>query len=228
MLYGRGSSGGLINRVTKKPKFGEPFGEVSTSFGSYGLKRVETDLNTQPSESVTLRLNLARKSSGSYRSQQFNDRYSIAPSLALSISADTKLLLHYNQATDKRLTDFGIPSLNGRPVDVPVSTYYGSSTARKDDTTTSHVLSYSATLDHRLNEALSLHNTTRFSDYKLDRYNTNASGLANPVALTVQLSHGTILRDESGSAYPAKYFWPVCTRSDHPGQRLEGFGRCVL
>ncbi len=198
VLYGRGSSGGLINRVTKKPKFGETFGEISTTFGSYGLKRVETDLNTQLGESVALRLNLAKESSGSYRDQQFNDRYSIAPSLALNISADTKLLLQYNQATDKRLTDFGIPALNGRPVDVPISTYYGSSTARKDDTTTSHVSSYSATLDHRFNEALSLRNTTRFSDYKLDRYNTNSSGLVNPVALTVQLSRGYILRDESG------------------------------
>jgi catecholate siderophore receptor len=166
--------------------------------GSYGFKRFETDLNTQVGESVALRLNLARESSGSYRDQQFNDRYSIAPSLAFNISADTKLLLQYNQASDKRLTDFGIPSLNGRPVDVPASTYYGSSTARTDDTTTSHVSSYSATLDHRFNEALSLRNTTRFSDYKLDRYNTNSSGLVNPVALTVQLSRGYILRDESG------------------------------
>ena len=196
VLYGRGSSGGLINRVTKKPKFGEAFGEVSTTFGSYGLKRVETDLNTPLGESVALRLNLAKEGSGSYRSQQFNDRYSIAPSLAVNISANTKLLLQYNQATDKRLTDFGIPALNGRPVDVPASAYYGSSTARQDDTTTSHVSSYSATLDHRFNEALSLRNTTRFSDYKLDRYN-NSSGLVNPVAKTVQLSRGSIFRDES-------------------------------
>ena len=29
VLYGRGSSGGLINRVTKKPKFGETSGEAS-------------------------------------------------------------------------------------------------------------------------------------------------------------------------------------------------------
>ncbi len=198
VLYGRGSSGGLINRVTKKPRLGETFGEVTTTFGSYGLKRVETDLNTPLGESVALRLNFAKESSGSFRAQQFNDRYSIAPSLAFNISTDTKLLLQYNQATDARLTDFGIPSLNGRPVDVPASTYYGSSTARKDDTTTSHVSSYSATLDHRFNDSLSLRNTSRFSDYKLDRYNTNSSGLVNPVALTVQLSRGYILRDESG------------------------------
>jgi catecholate siderophore receptor len=197
VLYGRGSSGGLINRVTKKPKFGDTFGEVTVSFGSYGLKRVETDLNTQLGESVALRLNLAKESSGSYRDQQFNDRYSMAPSLALNISADTKLLLQYNQATDKRLTDFGIPALNGRPVDVPASTYYGSSTARKDDTSTSHVSGLSSVFDHRFSDKLKVRNVTRFSDYKLDRYNTNSSGLVNPVAQTVQLSRGSIFRDES-------------------------------
>ncbi len=174
--------------MTKKPKYDDTFGEAASTFGSYGLKRVETDLNTQLGGSVALRLRTAKESSGSYRAQQFNDRYSIAPSLAFNISADTKLLLQYIQATDKLLTDFGIPSLNGRPVDVPISTYYGSSTARRDDTTTTHVSSCAATLDHRFNEALSLRNTTRFSDYKLDRYNTNSSGRVNPVALTVQNS----------------------------------------
>ncbi len=53
-------------------------------------------------------------------------------------------------------------------------------------------------LDHRFNEALSVRNSTRFYDYKLDRFNTLSNGVTNPVALTVQLSRSAIFRDESG------------------------------
>jgi catecholate siderophore receptor len=198
VLYGRGSSGGLINRVTKKPKFGETSGEVALRIGSFDLKRIEGDFNIATGESAAFRLSLAREDSGSYRDQQFLDRYSIAPSLALKLASQTDLLLQHTEARDQRLTDFGIPALNGRPVDVPASTYYGSGSARKDDTTTSLVESFTATLNHRFTDAFSVRNTTRSSTYELDRYNTLPGGTTDPVALTVGRTRSFILRDESG------------------------------
>ncbi len=42
VLYGRGSSGGLINRVSKKP--GTEGGEIVFSYGSWDDKRGEIDL----------------------------------------------------------------------------------------------------------------------------------------------------------------------------------------
>jgi catecholate siderophore receptor len=198
VLYGRGSSGGLINRVTKKPVFGESFGEVSLGLGSHDFKRATADLNAPIGESMAFRLNVAREKSGSYRDQQFIDRYSIAPSLAMKFSPQTDLLLQYTNAYDQRLTDFGIPALNGRPVDVPIGTYYGSALAKRDDTSTSKVQSFTATLNHRFSDELSLRNTTRYSSYHLDRYNTLPSGTTDPVRLTVGRTRGYVDRDESG------------------------------
>ncbi|RST52734.1 TonB-dependent receptor [Variovorax sp. MHTC-1] len=198
VLYGRGSSGGLINRVTKKPVFGESFGEVSLGVGSHDFKRATADLNAPFGEAMAFRLNVAREKSGSYRDQQFIDRYSIAPSLAMKFSPQTDLLLQYTNAYDQRLTDFGIPALNGRPVNVPIGTYYGSAFAKRDDTTTSKVQSFTATLNHRFSDALSLRNTTRYSSYHLDRYNTLPSGTTDPVRLTVGRTRGFVDRDESG------------------------------
>ena len=40
--------------------------------------------------------------------QQFVDRYSFAPSLALKLSHRTSLLLQYTKARDQRVTDFGV------------------------------------------------------------------------------------------------------------------------
>ena len=62
-------------------------------------------------------------------------------SVAMKFSADTDLLLQYTNLRDERLTDFGVPALNGRPVDVPRGTYYGSAHATRDDTVTSKVQS---------------------------------------------------------------------------------------
>lgn len=198
VLYGRGSSGGLINRVTKKPKFGETFGETTLSLGTYSHKRLSADVNRPLGDNAALRITAAKEDSGSYRDQQFLERYSVAPSLALKPGRRTRLLLQYETARDKRVTDFGIPSLNGRPVEVPASRYYGSRNAAEDDTTTSRVSAATATLNHAFNDALSLRNITRYYTYRLDRYNTMPNGGVDPVAQTVGLQHSAILRQEDG------------------------------
>ncbi|MBU1351626.1 MAG: TonB-dependent siderophore receptor [Gammaproteobacteria bacterium] len=198
VLYGRGSSGGLINRVTKKPKFGETSGEATLGLGSFDFRRATADVNVGISDTAAFRINAAVEDSGSYRDQQFVKRHNFAPSLALKLAAQTDLLLQYTYARDKRLTDFGIPALNGRPVNVPASTYYGSSNAAQDDTTTSTMQSFAATLNHRFNAAWSVRNVTRLYDYALDRYNTLPSGTTDPVNMTVGRTRAFILRDEKG------------------------------
>jgi len=198
VLYGRGSSGGLINRVTKKPKFGETSGEASLGLGNFDYRRATADVNVGISDTAAFRINAAVEDSGSYRDQQFVKRHNFAPSLALKLAAQTDLLLQYTNARDKRLTDFGIPALNGRPVNVPASTYYGSRNAAQDDTTTSTMQSLAATLNHRFNDDWSVRNVTRVYDYTLDRYNTLPGGTTDPVNLTVGRTRAFILRDEKG------------------------------
>ena len=43
VLYGRGSSGSLVNRITKKPTMEGTEGYVGVTGGSYGERRVEAD-----------------------------------------------------------------------------------------------------------------------------------------------------------------------------------------
>ena len=93
VLYGRGSSGGLINRITKKPQFGETSGEASVGVGSYAWRRATADLNVGISDTAAFRLNAAVEDSDSYRDQQFVKRHNFAPSLALKLAPQTDLLL---------------------------------------------------------------------------------------------------------------------------------------
>lgn len=197
VLYGRGSSGGLINRVTKKPQDSD-FGEVTVTLGSNDLKRTSFDMNNSLNENVDLRVTGAYEDSGSFRDQGFVERSSIAPSLAIKFTEDTKLLVQGEFAKDKRVTDFGIPSFNGKPVDVPISTYYGSGNARHDDYTATENASLTAAFDHRFNDALSVRNVTRYYIYDLDRNNTLPGGTVDTATLTVGRSRGQVTREEDG------------------------------
>ncbi len=196
VLYGRGSSGGLINRVTKKPNVDIVSGAFT--YGSKDIARGEIDLgHYDPSSGVGVRLTGALEDSGSFRDQQFVKRTALAPSVLLGDGKDTSLLIQADYLKDRRLTDFGIPAINGRVVDVPRSTYYGAANARDADVSQAEVLSQTVTLTHRFSDALSFRNGFRHYRYTLDRHNTSPN-LVDPVAGTVRLNHGGILRDEDG------------------------------
>ena len=196
VLYGRGSSGGLINRVTKKPDVN--IASAAVSAGSFDAYRGELDIGQFDERSgVGFRLTGAYEDDDSFRSQQFLKRVALAPSFVLGQGKDTTLLAQADYLRDRRVTDFGIPAINGRPVDVPRSTYYGAANARDADVSRSEVLSQSITLVHRFSDSLSFRNGFRHYRFTLDRHNTNAVAV-NAAAGTVQLNHGGIARDEDG------------------------------
>ena len=196
VLYGRGSSGGLINRITKKP--GIDKSEITAQLGSRSQRRAEFDLaRTQVADNVAFRVTGAVERADSYRNGQFLERDALAPSLSLKLGGATTLLLQAEHLSDRRVTDFGIPSYHGRPVDVPASTYYGAANPRDNDYSHSEVNAYGFTLEHRFDEGLSLRNAFRHYDYTLDRNNTLV-GAVNEAALTASLNRTNLRREENG------------------------------
>lgn len=201
VLYGRGSSGGLINRVTRKP--GESIASFTLSAGSWDTKRGEFDVGRViAGGDAAFRLTGALERSGSFRQFQFRDREAIAPSLLLRPGTDTELLIQADYLRDARITDFGIPAINGIPVDVAPETYYGAANARDADVSRSRVTSQTVSLTHRFSDSLSLRNGFRHYDYDLDRRNT-LSGAVLPVTATrprplVSLNRSNFFRDEDG------------------------------
>lgn len=196
VLYGRGSSGGLINRVTKKP--GMDKNEAMLQVGSWNQRRGEFDLARNYEESgVAFRVTGAVERADSYRDQQFLEREAFAPSLLLKLGDNTKLLLQAEYLHDKRVTDFGIPSYQGLPVNVAPGTYYGAANARDNDYSEAKVSSTGFTLDHRFNNEWSIRNTFRYYEYSLARYNTNVTAV-NEATKKATLSRGNVHRDENG------------------------------
>ncbi|MES2275402.1 MAG: TonB-dependent receptor [Bacteroidota bacterium] len=95
-MLGNGDPAGLYNVVTKKPT-GQTKGEFSLTTGSFGLYRSTLDLDGKLSKDGKLlyRLNLAGQEKGSFRANEFNNRYSIAPVVSYQIDSATKITAEY-------------------------------------------------------------------------------------------------------------------------------------
>ncbi|MGH8106340.1 MAG: TonB-dependent receptor, partial [Arenimonas sp.] len=198
VLYGRGSAGGLINRVTKKPVT-DPVMEVGATIGSKGQKRGEFDVGTASADKQMLfRLTGALEDSTGFRNQFFLERQAIAPSVTFKLRPQTTLTLQADYLKDKRLADQGVPSFRGRPVDVPIETYYGAANGRDRAFVQSEVASSTVTLDHAFSDTLKLHSVLRGYDYSLDRNYTTIAKVTESANPTVTISQTRRLRDEDG------------------------------
>ncbi|MFT3717608.1 TonB-dependent receptor [Pseudorhodoferax sp.] len=192
VLYGRGSPGGMINRITKKP--GIDRSEVALQLGRWSQRRGEFDIARNVSDTVAIRLTGAVERADGFRDQQFLEREAIASSMLLRCGPDTRLLLQADYLHDKRVTDWGIPAWQGRPIDVAPGTYYGAANARDADTATSTVSSGGATLEHRFNGEWSIRNALRYYDYELDRYITSAGAVSPDANLALYPSGFKVAR----------------------------------
>lgn len=204
VLYGRGSSGGLINNVSKKPNFA-PQQEVGVSFDSEGQRRTQFDAGwaDQQQGDKALRITGALEDSDTFRDDGYTERKAIAPSAYFRLSDDLELNLGATYLYDQRLIDFGIPARDGRPVDVDRDKRFGSGDPDQDYAR-SEVFTFSAGFDYQIDDGLSLSNNTRYYHYDLDRNNTLAdSGAKRFVTapngeLLVKLNRGNVARDEYG------------------------------
>ncbi|MGH8437955.1 MAG: TonB-dependent receptor [Pseudomonas sp.] len=204
VLYGRGSSGGLINSVSKKPNF-SPVQEVGVSFDSEGKRRTQFDAGwaDQQQGDKAFRITGALEDSDTFRDDGYIDRKAIAPTAFFKLSDDLDLTVGATYLYDKRLIDFGIPALGDRPVDVDRDKRFGAADP-DDDYVRSEVFSFTAGVDYRLNDDFTLSNTSRYYHYDLDRNNTLADTgpkrfvTASNGELLVKLNRGNVQRTEDG------------------------------
>jgi len=124
VLYGRGSQGGIVNRVSKLPEFGRR-STIEAQGGSEDLRSLYADLSTDPSENLSLRLNMGNMDENSFRDGVSGNRQLFAPSMSWQLTPDLNWLVQYEYSRYNRTPDRGIPGVNGRPADVGRDTTYG-------------------------------------------------------------------------------------------------------
>src|SRR5690554_730083 len=199
-----GSPGGVINIVTKTPKYNTG-GSADLRVGSYGQVRPTFDfygpLNKE--KTVAFRLNGALERKDSYRKLVGQESFYFNPSFAWKINEKTTFIAELDHFYDSRTPDLGTVNLAGNDVnaiyDLPHDQFLGYTNDRSITKNTMYALR----IDHNLNEKLSLKGAFYSSSLHLD---DKGAGLGNvivenetPIYNQRQRSYGISTRDDTNS-----------------------------
>jgi catecholate siderophore receptor len=129
LLFGRGGTGGIINRVTKKAVVGETFTAHDVGIDSFGAADIALDTNFQLENGAALRINLHSDSLANHRDHYDGNRVGFNPTMTLKLSPETTVFLSYEYADHERFIDRGIPTINGSPDESLSDIVFGNSSA---------------------------------------------------------------------------------------------------
>ena len=115
LLFGRGGTGGILNRVTKKAMVGENFGSFDFGIDSFGGSDLAADYNVETGANTALRFNIHSDALENHRDHYDGDRFGFNPTMRIELSSATTLDLSYEHADHERFIDRGIPTYNGEP-----------------------------------------------------------------------------------------------------------------
>ncbi|MDP9645570.1 TonB-dependent siderophore receptor [Paraburkholderia strydomiana] len=186
LYFGRGSTGGVINQVSKQPTL-KPRADVSLQAGTHDRYRTTVDLDTPITSTSAFRINAFGQSLGSSRDVMKSKDYGVAPEVKFGIGTPTEITLSALIQHNRDQPDYGIPALNGHPAPVNRGTFYGFT----DDRTIQDVQTLNARIEHRFNDNLKLRNQTQFSHYSTEARATNAASvLTGPLPTSTALTNG--------------------------------------
>ena len=117
LLFGRGGTGGVINRVSKKAALGETFGAVDFGLDSFGANDIAVDYNTGTGDTTAVRMMIHSDALENHRDHYDGRRLGFNPTVKIQMNDTTTLDISYEHADHERYIDRGVPTENGEPVE---------------------------------------------------------------------------------------------------------------
>jgi catecholate siderophore receptor len=160
-LFGRGSTGGAVNQVSKSPQL-DPLHGLTADVGTNDEYRGVLDINQPVGPNAAVRLNaLGESSAVADRDIVKNRHWGVAPEAAFGIGEPTSVTLAYFHLFEDDVPDTGVPFVNGAPAPVRRSSFYGLAS----DHAISDVDIGTLRIRHDVNPNLSIASTTRYANY---------------------------------------------------------------
>jgi len=193
ILFGRGSTGGVIEQASRLPKLAS-FVSGDLTLGTDSTKRLVVDVNEpleELGEGAAVRLTAMGHDGGMVqRDVVKTSRYGFAPSLALGLGTPTRLTAAYFHQTNDDIPDYGLPYFGTQVADVPRSNFYGFKSDYMRTTGDVATLKF----DHDFSERITLTNLLRDASYTRDlRFSEPL--IAASVPLTTPLSAVNVTRN---------------------------------
>ena len=220
MVFGRGSTGGVINQVTKQP-FLSTQHDVQATVGSKGYLRTTGDFNLKTGDDAALRLNvMGTKADNGGASIE---KYGIAPTYRWGIGSRDEFSVGLFHLDVDNVPMAGIRYLEGNIPDIQPGNFYGTSSDFLTGKATYGTLKHT----HRFDDGGELRSQLRSGTFDRSQWGTTASfaagtNAANLNANTVLTRSGLAPRKDQ---YDGTYFQSdYSTRADWFGLRHEILG----
>ena len=110
LFFGRGGTGGILNRVTKKGVIGEQFLGYKSSADTFGAFDIQLDGNLSINDKAAVRINAYYERLNNHRDFFDGDRFGINPTAYIELTPRTTLNLSYEYVNNERFVDRGIPA----------------------------------------------------------------------------------------------------------------------
>lgn len=180
MLYGRGSTGGIVNQVSKEPGLIDQ-GSLAVTLGTDDYKRATLDVNRRIGENAAVRVNAMKTDAGSFREGVSTNRRGVAPSIRLGIGMPDEFALAYYHLQYDDVPDYGVPYFDGKPVPVPVERFYGLARA---DSQRDRADIGTASWTHRFDARSTLRTVVRTGEYERNLWAVAPRIAGSPSALS--------------------------------------------
>jgi iron complex outermembrane receptor protein len=152
LLYGNVAPGGIMNLVTKTPKFTSG-GEVSMQMGSYSYYKPSVDFYGPLNKSIAYRFTGSYENSESFRDYVKNERIYINPSFLFHLSDKTQITLQGDYLSADWTPDFGTGIYGKTILDLPRNEFFGAlwSTANTKSSSASLLFNHDFNKNWKLN-----------------------------------------------------------------------------
>lgn len=200
MLFGRGSTGGVINQVTKKPMLADQ-SDVMGTIGTDGFYRGTGDFNIRTGEEAALRLNAMYTKADNGGANI--DKYGLAPSYSWGIGTRDEFTAGLFYLNVDNVPPAGIRYLGGTVPAVKPGNFYGSAS----DYLQGEASYASAAWKHRFGDGGELHTQVRSGVFDRAQWGTAVGvGTTNGAPTTTDnLSDATILTRSGLAARKDRY-----------------------
>jgi catecholate siderophore receptor len=163
LIFGRGGTGGILNRVTKKAEIGSNFSQITGYADSFGAGGLQGDVNVGLTDSVAFRLNAMAEGLDNHRDHFDGERIGVNPTARVSFNESTRLDLSYEYVDHERFIDRGIPTgRNGDPVERFDRVVFGDPNV---NVTRLKAHIFMANLEHRFSDSMKGKVTAFYGDY---------------------------------------------------------------
>lgn len=171
MLYGNTAAGGIINMITKKPRFNFG-GSIGLNGGSWNSYKPTVDFYGPLSDKIAFRLNGAYEYADSFRDVVTSTKYYFNPSFLVNLGEKSQLIVEADYLKNDFTPDFGLGSITNKDLSYSLNDSVGRNVFFGTDWQYQNVqqASTNITFNHQFNTNWTFNAVASYQNYTKDYF----------------------------------------------------------